>query len=656
VTATATTPSRTTPEQSAVAPPQPSTGEAVLPELRAMWWESGMRARADAGLRAVFTELPGLVRTALGIAWRADKTRTVIVAAATVGAGILSAFGLLATQQVLVELFAGGPTADKVWAAMPALILLAAATAVRAGLSIVTGFAQNGLSPRIDRDVERHLFETTTAVRLAAFDQDAFADDMERASRGSSSVIGLVQATLNLLAGLAGIVAVTIAVVVIHPLLLAALLVATVPNVWAALSAGHQRYQTYTAGSIRRRRLWVLHRLMAERDSAPELRTYGLRRFLLAQYDTVMGAETRIQLDLARRVTITTSIGSLVSGIATGAVYLLLGILLLDGQIPLAAAATCVIAVQAAARHLAATAWQVDRAYDEGIHVRDYMQFLRRATAQMPLGTGTTVAGELSELTVDNVALTYPDRDTPAVTGISLTIRRGQTVALVGENGSGKSTLAAMIAGLREPDEGVIAWNGAAYIDHDPATLRSRIAVASQDYYRWPFSVATNIALGDIDHDADPDRIHQAADRAMAHQIVADLPHGYDTLLDKTFADGQELSGGQWQRISAGRAFYRDADLLLMDEPSSALDPRAEHGLFQAIRGRQGTKTTILITHRLANIRHADQIFVLDHGRLIEHGTHDQLMAAQGSYASLFTLQAAGYAEDGDRAPAGELV
>lgn len=173
--------------------------------------------------------------------------------------------------------------------------------------------------------------------------------------------------------------------------------------------------------------------------------------------------------------------------------------------------------------------------------------------------------------------------------------------------------------------------------------LRSRIAVITQEYHKWPFTAATNIALGDVDSEARQDRIEAAAGRAVAHDMIQDLPYGYETLLDRTFANGQDLSGGQWQRITAARGFLRDAELLIMDEPSSALDPRAEDALFQAIRDRQGQATTILITHRLANVRHADRIFVLHHGRLVEAGSHDELIAAGGRYAELFALQAAGY-------------
>ncbi|PZG02970.1 ATP-binding cassette domain-containing protein [Micromonospora deserti] len=628
----------------------PARAESVLPELRAMWWETGVRARAEAGLFAVFAELPRLVLAALGISWRADRLRTSVVAAATVGAGVMAAFGLLATQRVLVELFAGGPTADKVVAALPALAVLAGATALRAGMGIATGYAQNGLTPRVSREVERGLFEVTTAVRLEAFDADAFADDMERASRGTDSASSLVQASMNLLAGLAGLVAVAVAVVVIHPLLLLALLVATLPNAWASLRAGHLRYQTYTAGSVRRRRLWLLHRLMAERASAPELRSYGLRRFLLDQYDRVMGVETDIQLALARRVTTTTTVGAMIGGVATGVVYVLLGLLLIDGHIPLAAAATCVIAVQSAQRSLAVVTFQVDRVYTEGQHFGDYTGFMTRAASYLPEpapGTAnaapSAVPEPLRELTVTDVTLRYPDRDTPAVDRVTLTIEAGQTVAFVGENGSGKTTLAAMIATLRAPTEGVICWNSRPLPGWDLDGLRARIAVVTQEYHKWPFTAATNIAIGDVDTEARQDRIEAAAARAVAHDMIKDLPHGYETLLDRTFAKGQDLSGGQWQRITAARGFLRDAELLIMDEPSSALDPRAEDALFQAIRDRQGRATTILITHRLANVRHADRIFVLHHGALVEAGSHDELLAAGGRYADLFTLQAAGY-------------
>jgi ATP-binding cassette subfamily B protein len=632
--------------------PGPAGPEVVLPELKPSWWETGVRARAEAGLLGVFTELPGLVIKAIRVAWRADRPRTTVVTAATLVAGVMAAFGLLATQRVLIQLFEGGPTPDRVRAALPALGWLAAATAVRGGLGMAVGYALNGLTPRVTQLVERELFEHTTAVELAAFDDDQFAEGMERATRGSEAAIELVQNTMNLFAGVVSVLAVTVAVVAIHPLLLFALLVATVPTAYAALRAGHEKFKSYLAGSTRRRRQWVLQTLMAERVSAPELRSYGLRNFLLRLYDQVMGAQTTEELAVAQRVTTTTSIGAAVGGLALLGVYVLLGTLLLDGQIPLAAAATCVVAVQAAQRALAQVTFQVDRVYAAGQFFNEYVRFLTTARAYLPPDPATAAASAvpdgLRELAVDGVSLHYPGRDRPAVDDVSLTIRAGETIALVGENGSGKTTLAAMIAGLRRPSSGTITWNGRPLAEWDPAGLGRHIAVVRQDYHKWSFSAATNIAMGDIDQPADQQRIETAAAQAAAHDMIAELKHDYETLLDKTFLNGQDLSGGQWQRITAARGFYRDAPLLIMDEPSSALDPFAEDALFQALRNRQGRQTTILITHRLANITHADRIIVLDRGVVTETGTHAELLATGGKYAQLFTLQASGYRSRND--------
>ncbi|TQS45350.1 ABC transporter ATP-binding protein [Cryptosporangium phraense] len=317
--------------------------------------------------------------------------------------------------------------------------------------------------------------------------------------------------------------------------------------------------------------------------------------------------------------------------------------MLLGGRIPLAAAATCVVALQSAQRSLTSVIFAIDDTYTEGEHFNDYTGFMERASGHLPASESSAPAEALQRLVVDRVTLRYPGRPLPAVDDVSLTIEAGQTVAFVGENGSGKSTLAAVIAGLREATSGAVTWNGRPLADYDPDDVGARIAVVSQDFHQWPFSAATNIALGDMRGEPDVDRLEAAAARAVAHDMILDLPYGYDTLLDRTFANGQDLSGGQWQRITAARGFYRTADLLVMDEPSSALDPRAEDALFQAIRDRHGVATTILITHRLANVRHADRIYVLHLGRLVESGTHDELLAAAGRYAELFTLQASGY-------------
>ncbi|MCD5312845.1 ABC transporter ATP-binding protein [Kineosporia babensis] len=635
------------PEPAASGPSSDETPpQTVLPELRAAWWETGATRRAEAKITGILAELPYLTGHAVAVAWRADRLRTLLVGGATVAGGVMSTFGLLSTQQVLVELFGSGPTPDRVRAAAPALLMLALIATVRGVLAIVVGHAQSGLAPRVRQSTQREFFEATSAVRLEAFDAEAFSDDMERASHGGPNMNAMVRSTADALAGLVNLTAVAVAVLVINPLLLLALLVATLPPAYAALRSGNLEFSSWLASSVRNRRLWILRSQLADRNSAPELRSYGLRRFLLGQYDMVMTAQTAEELRLARRVTLTTAFGAALGGLALVGVWVLLGTLLLSGRIPLSAAVTCVVAVQAAQNALSTLTYQLEGIFESGHFVREHLGFLERAkdyspaTAERPDRLPT---GPLSRLEVRDATLLYPDRESAAVDHVSLSITAGQTVALVGENGSGKSTLAAMIAGLRSPTAGVLCWNQTPYEQLDQSALTARICVVLQEHHKWPYTAATNIAMGDIETEPSRPRIEQAARRATAHETINELPKGYQTLLDRTFKEGQDLSGGQWQRITAARGFYRDADLLIMDEPSSALDPRAEDALFQDLRARQGVGTTILITHRLANVRHADQIYVMHEGALVESGTHDELLRVPGRYADLFTLQAAGY-------------
>lgn len=628
------------------AAPPAAAGDPVLPELRDAWWEHGGQQRSRTAVAGVFAQLPALAAHAVAVGWRADRARTALVGGATIGAGVLATFGLLSTQQVLVELFGNGPTPDRVSAALPALLVLACVATVRGSLAILIGYARTGLAPRVRQVTERRFLEATTTVRLEAFDADSFADDMERAARGGDHMNDLVTSTADALAAVVNLLAVAAALLVINPLLLAGLVVATLPKGYAALRSGHLEHASFLASSVRRRRLWILERQMADRVSAPELRSYGLRAFLLGQYDMMMSSQTAEDLRLARQVTTTRAVGSVVGGLGLAGVWVLLGLLLFDRQIPLSAAVTCVVAVQQAQVGLANLTWQLEAIFESGQFVREHLAFLERALehgAQQDTADPRPAPGPLERLELHEVVLRYPDREEAAVDRVSLRIDAGQTIALVGENGSGKSTLAAMIAGLRGPTSGELRWNGSVYPRWNTAGLTGRICVVLQAHHHWPYSAATNIAMGDIDAELEQDRIESAAGRAAAHQMILDLPHGYRTLLDRTFKEGQDLSGGQWQRITAARGFYRDADLLIMDEPSSALDPRAEDALFQDLRARQGVRTTILITHRLANVTHADRIFVMDRGRVVETGSHAELIAAGGRYAELFTLQARGY-------------
>jgi ATP-binding cassette subfamily B protein len=617
-------------------------------KLREAWWETGVRARVNAGSAGVARALPRLLRTALRRAYRADRAGTVATIVVTLVGGVLSTLGLLTTQQVLITVFAEGPTPDRIRAALPSLVLLAAVTTVRGALGIASGWSQTRLEPRLRREAERALFESTTAVSLAAYDLEGFTDDLERASgSGIDAVWAVVSGAMNLIAGVIGVVAAGVALATLHPALPPALLVAAVPSAWASLRAGGQRYREYLGGSVRRRRLWVLTSLMAQRRSAAELRAYHLRGYLLSQYDAVMEEETRSHLTLARAVTATTAIGAVVSGVCTGAVYALLAWLLVSGRLPLASAVTAVLALQAARGSLHVATIYIDELYAHGRHLNDLEAFLVRARSEIPRqAVAAPSPGPFTALRLDQVSLAFPDRDRPAVDSVSLTITAGQTVAFVGENGSGKTTLASILTGLRQPDTGTVWWDDHSLADLDPGLVRAYVATVTQDHWHWPFTAETNIRLGDLDRADGLTPVQDAARSAAAHEMIEELPYGYQTLLDRDFEGGQELSGGQWQRIAAARGFFRSAALLIMDEPSSALDARAEAALFAAVRARQGVSTTVLITHRLANVRHADRIYVMSEGRLVDEGSHGELVARGGLYRTWYDLQRIGYTDD----------
>ncbi|MGC1214176.1 MAG: ABC transporter ATP-binding protein [Micromonospora sp.] len=615
-----------------------------LPELEDGHWMHRATEFAHTSFRSVARRLPALVREAVALAWATSRRDTLASIGLNVAAGVLTTLGLLATTGVLQQLFADGPTPGRIRAAVPALLLTALAVTLRGALTVAAGWAQARLVPQINYRVELRLFETTTAVELSAFDDAGFAEEMDRArDRGTMEAASLVYDTVNLVTGVVGVLATAVAVTVIQPLLLPCLLLAALPEAVTAVTVARRRHLTWLAQINRRRRMSMLAELMADRRGAAEVRAYQMREFLLAEYRRMMAVATSVELQLARAQSVTRAGGMAASGIAAFGVYGVLGGLLLGGVVALAAAATGLLALQSARSSLRTAVFATNSLYEDALYYQDYRDFLDRARQRVPVGGGRPVNG-FERIDLDRVTLRYPDTAMPAVSGVSLTIRRGEVVALVGENGSGKTTLAKLIAGLYRPTDGVVRWDGTDAADLDPRQTAAQVAVMTQEWQRFPFTAGQNIRIGRHDRTADRPgpSVEDAARGAAAHDMIVDLPYGYDTLLDRQFKNGQDLSGGQWQRLVAARGLYRDARLLICDEPSAALDARAEHALFQHLR-RHPERAILLITHRLANVRHADQIFVMDHGRLIQQGNHDELMAQDGLYRELFNLQAAGY-------------
>src|SRR5580692_2951348 len=610
-------------------------------ELTAAYWRAYDQRLATVKFSDVARRFPALIRQALSLGWSASRRDTAATIGLNLASGVFGGYALFATTGVLEALFAAGPTPERVKAALPSLILVALATAAKSGLSIAAGWAQSRLEPQVDQVVEVRLYDLATQVELAAFDEPDFHDQLQRArDRGVWSAWQLVNNVINFVTAFAGIAAAVTVVGLLNPVLLVVVLLAQAPGAWAAVRSARIRYVTRFALVDSYRRKYILADLIAERRTAAELRSFTMRSFLLARVSQLAGYVRRAELAAARRETTTRVVASAMGGVATAGVYASLGVLLATGTLPLSVAGTAVLAIRSAHGSLQQLMFSVNQCYEDGLYFSDYLAFCEDALSRLPPAGSAAVPPEFSRIEVRGVTFSYPGAEEPALRDVSIEIGRGEVVALVGENGSGKTTLAKVLAGLYRPDEGTVRWDQVAISDVNPEPLRERIAVIAQDHANWPLTVRHNISMG---RETDPVKLATAAAASGADTVISGLARGYDTLLAREFKDGAELSGGQWQRIAAARGFYRSAPLLIMDEPTAALDARAEYALFSSIRGHARDRSVLLITHRLASVKHADRIYVLRDGQVIEQGGHADLLALGGQYAELFTLQATQY-------------
>jgi ATP-binding cassette subfamily B protein len=621
--------------------PAGQDSDEITAELTANYWNAYTERMASVGFKDVARRFPGLVAQAVRLAWAASPRDTVATIALNLAAGVFAGYALFATTGVLQALFAGGPTPGRVRAALPSLILVAVSSALRSGLQSGAGWAQGRLEPQVDRVVEIRLFGLTTSVELAAFDDPGFHDQLERArNRGMNSASQVVNNVINCLTSMTGLVSAAIVVGVLQPVLLAVLLAAQVPGAWAAVRAARIRYLTRFALIDSYRRKWILSNLMADRETAAELRSFTMRSFLLDRLSRLAAYARDAEMRAAGRQAATKVTASALGGVATAAVYAALGGMLVGGWLPLSVAGTAVLAIRQAGASLQQLLYAVNQCYEEGLYFSDYAGFCADAESRVrPAGQAPVPRG-FARIEASGVSFSYPGVDALALDDVTVEIARGEVVALVGENGSGKTTLAKILAGLYRPTGGTVTWDGVAIADVAAEPLREQIAVIAQNHANWPLSVRHNITMG---RSLDAGLLSFAVSSSGADVVIDGLTRGYDTLLARQFKDGAELSGGQWQRIAAARAFYRTAPLLIMDEPTAALDARAEYALFSSLRVHAATRSVLIITHRLASVRQADRIYVLARGKVIESGSHADLMALSGQYAELYGLQASQY-------------
>jgi ATP-binding cassette subfamily B protein len=610
-------------------------------ELELPKWTEVDQQVVDAGLWRTLRALPAGVRVVVGLSWRTSKRLTLLTGLLSVAAGFVTAFGLLATAGVLTTLLAQGPTADRVVASLPAVGLVVLSFSLRALLETASGSAQAMLQPRVEHAAQQRVHAAVARVELIAFEDSDYSDLLRQCmSYGVRAIETSIIAIASISGSVLNLAAAVFSAGVLHPMLAPVVLLAVGPNVWASAKAAKLAYGSYLRRVSRARRLAVASDLLTERETAAEMRASTAGSALLDEYKRVSDAltEEASRVELAKtRVRLT---GRAVAGIGTGAGYAVLGLLLHAGWLSLPLAGAAVVAMRVATTALGGTMMNVNMLYEQTLYLDLYTRLIETTGARTRPAAGTR-APEPERIELTGASFSYPGQDAPALDDVSLTIHKGQVIALVGENGSGKSTLAKLITGLYLPTAGQVRWDDVDLATVEEESIYQRIALVLQDPARWPMTARDNIRMGRIDR-TDGLSVAEAARESGADEVIAELPKGYDTLLSRLFTEGRDLSGGQWQRISVARGIYRDSPILVVDEPTAAMDARAEHAVFQSLRRLSGQtgRTTILITHRLANVQHADKIIVLDHGRVVEQGTHPELMTLGGTYASLFTLQA----------------
>ncbi|MGK5531871.1 ABC transporter ATP-binding protein [Streptomyces sp. URMC 129] len=610
---------------------------------------------ASLSLWAMVKTLPALVLTTVRLAAEADRTALRIVAAAEMGRGIAQAVGLVAVNTVLAAVLASGDPADRLHDALPALTVVAATALLTALLTAASTYGSGRLEPKVERVATERYLARAAAVELAAIEDDQFHRLLDTAQYGAVSARHMIDYCVQVINALLSLIAAASVLTVLHPVLLPLLALMTVPSMWSTLVTTRRRYRSFRVWVQHVRASRLLSRELTATETAAEVRVHHVGPFLLKHFRAMSANSEAEQTRLARLDARTGLWASAWTGLAGTATYVTLGALAWTGAMAMSVAGTAVLAIRTGSSSLSGMVHSINNLYDESLFVGDLERLCAQATEwAIPTG-GLPVPPQPRDIAFENVTFRYPGTDSaPALDDVSLTVPTGHITALVGENGSGKSTLVKLLAGLYLPESGRVTWDGVSTAEADRYQLFARIAMVAQDFNRWRFTARVNVAIGAPGVPCDDDRLLAAARHAGADAVVNSLPRGWDTLLARGYQGGHQLSGGQWQRLGIARAHYRDAPVLIVDEPTAALDAKEEQRVFDQIRELAARgQTIILITHRMASVRHADLIHVLHQGRLVESGSPAELLARPGGhFRELYAIQAAQFGQEPRPAPA----
>jgi ATP-binding cassette subfamily B protein len=591
--------------------------------------------------------LTRLIARSLSMVWQSARTPF----AALVGLQVLNAAALVlqifAIQLALEAVLPGSGSSGDFWSLVEPVLLLAAATAITAVIaSVQVGLARYAAELVAARMWQRVL-HVATRVDLRKFESSRFYDRLQRVQANALTrpyqITHGVVATIGAFAASAGLI---VALILVNPVLLPLLVLGGVPVVITSRRQSQLEFDFQARQTQSMRMRSYLTWVQTGRDEAKEIRAFGLAGNFGKRLTELYGEYLR---DLAQHLWHRArlgAIGTLGSAVLLAVTLSLLVWLIFTGRLDVAEAVAALVAIRLLAGQVQSGFTGVQAIFESGQFIDDVDGFLTMAPAAEGGSREIAPPADFHRIRADAVTFSYPGRNQLALQSADIEINRGEIVALVGENGSGKTTLAKVIAGLYEPGSGAVRWDGVDVRTFRPHLFRERVAIIFQDFVRYALSAEENIAIARPDDDIDHAALREAAKIADADSFLSELPAGYQTPLSRRFAGGHELSGGQWQKVAIARAFYRSAPLVIIDEPTAALDARAEYELFSSLHEVLRGRSALIISHRFSTVRTADRIYVLDHGRVVERGTHDELVALGGQYAELFHLQASAYSVD----------
>ena len=559
--------------------------------------------------------------------------------------------GKLIVDEVVQAIGVAGAGGPAPWVRLGELLALELGIAlVGEGLSRLSALLESLLGDLFANRTSVELMRHAATLDLEQFENAEIYDRLERARRQTVNRIGLFTLLLATVQDLITLVTLSVALAVYVPWLLLLLVIAVLPSLLGETHFASLGYSLLYSWTPERRQLDYLRYIAASDVSAKELKLFGLSDFLVGRYGRLAQEFYEANKSLSVRRSLVSSLLAAVGTLGYYAAYAVIIYLTVVGHRSPAGVFTIGVLTFLAGSFrqsrdlIQRVLLSLSQIFEQSLYLDDLFSFLALEPRIRPSAGARQVPNPIGQgFTFENVGFRYPGAEQWAVRGLDFTLAPGERLALVGENGAGKTTLVKLLARLYDPTEGRILLDGVDLREYDLDSLRRNVGVIFQDFVRYDLLLRENIAVGNIGRLDDEPRIEGAAARSLADTVASRLPGRYGQMLGRRFEGGVDLSGGEWQKVALARAYMREAQLLILDEPTAALDARAEYQVFLRFSELTQGRMAVIISHRFSTVRMADRILVLRGGELVEQGTHEELLALGGLYSELFQLQAAGY-------------